>query len=298
MNFIHISSIAELHQFIGGVKPLHPLITIIREWPEMDFNFTDVKMTGDLYIIGYKGTNGSIGYGRNSYDFQDGTMVYISPNQVLYFDETEKDHGNGWTMFFHPDLIRNSELGTSIHKFDFFNYSLSESLHISEKEKQIINGFVYFIETELQQNIDKHSQNLIVANLHSLLKYSHRFYDRQFNTRTNLNKDLIIRFEQFLKVHFEEENLEEKRIPTVVDCGKAMNMSPKYLSDLLRSETGRSAKDHIHDFIIEKAKNTLLGTNLTINEIAYKLGFQYPQHFSKLFKSKTGYNPTDFRNLN
>jgi AraC-like DNA-binding protein len=298
MNFIHISSIAELHQFIGGSKPLHPLITIIREWPEMDFDFTGVKMTGDLYIIGFKGANGSIGYGRNSYDFQEGTMVYISPNQVLSFDETEKDQGKGWTIFFHPDLIRNSELGNSIQKFDFFNYTLSESLHISEKEKQIINGFVDFIEAELQQNIDKHSQNLIVANLYSLLKYSHRFYDRQFNTRTNLNKDVIIRFEQFLKAHFEEENSSEKHIPTVVDCGKAMNMSPKYLSDLLRSETGRSAKDHIHDYMIEKAKNMLLGSSKSVSEIAYYLGFEYPQHFSKLFKSKTGYNPTVFRNLN
>lgn len=298
MKFIHISSITEVHRFIGAEKPLHPLITVIRKWPEINFDFTDVKMTSDLYIIGLKGENGSIGYGRNSYDYQEGTVVYISPKQVLSFDNTQKESGDSWTLFFHPDLIRKSELGTTISQFEFFEYDLHESLHISDNEKQILDGFVNFIETELHQNIDKHSQELIITNIYSILKYSQRFYDRQFYTRTNFNKDIIIRFEQVLKSYFTTENLVEKGIPTVSDCGKAMNMSAKYLSDLLRNETGRTAKDHIHDYIIEKAKNSLLGTNLTVSEIAYSLGFEYPQHFSKLFKTKTGYNPGDYRNLN
>jgi AraC-like DNA-binding protein len=242
---------------------------------------------------------GSFKYGRNSYDYEEGTLAFIGPNQVTQFENTDtKDDSNGWNILFHPDLIRKSSLGTTIKDFSYFNYGLSEALHVSDKEKSILFHLVERIENELEQNIDKHSQELIIANLESILKYCNRYYDRQFYTRTNLNKDLIVRFENYLENHFNSENLVNKGIPTVTECGKALNMSGSYMSDLLKLETGRSAKDHIHSYIIEKAKNLLLSSQITVGEVAYGLGFEYSQHFSKLFKSKTGFSPAEFRNLN
>lgn len=298
-NFYHISTISEVHQTFGLEKPLHPLITVIKEWPETDFDFGNVKMTSDLYLIGMKGNvKGSFKYGRNSYDYEEGTLAFIAPNQVTTFDgDAEIDNG-GWNIIFHPDLIRKSELGRTIKEYSFFNYDINEALHISDKEKQILWEFVHRIETELNQNIDKHSQELIVVNLESIIKYCSRYYDRQFYTRTNLNKDFIVRFEKYLETYFGSDDLAKNGIPTVTQCGEAMNMSGSYLSDLLKLETGRSAKDHIHSYIIEKAKTLLLNSNSSISEISYELGFEYSQHFSKLFKSKTGFNPTDYRSLN
>jgi AraC-like DNA-binding protein len=299
-DFFHIKSIAEVHQMFGLEKPLHPLITIIKDWPKIDFDFGNTKMTSDLYLIGMKGNlKGSFKYGRNSYDYEEGTLAFIAPNQVTTFDgeDSEIDNG-GWNILFHPDLIRKSELGRSIKDYSFFDYEINEALHISEKERQLLREFIDRIETELQQNIDKHSQELIIVNLESVLKYCSRYYDRQFYTRTNLNKDFIVRFEQYLEIHFNSEDLLMKGIPTVTECGQALNMSGSYLSDLLKLETGRSAKDHIHSYIIEKAKTLLLNSNSPISEVSYDLGFEYSQHFSKLFKLKTGISPSEYRNLN
>jgi AraC-like DNA-binding protein len=256
-------------------------------------------MTSDLFIVGMKGGTGTIGYGRSTYDYENGTMVFTAPKQALTFDSSiDYTNHTGWTILFHPDLIRKSILGTEITSFSFFDYAVNEALHISEKEQNILNDFIRHIEIEINQNIDKHSQELIISNLHSILKYCQRFYDRQFFTRTNLNKDYVVQFEKYLENYFVSEKLSNNGMPTVADCGKALNMSGRYLSDLLKIETGRGVKDHIHDFIIEKAKTLLLGSNASISEVAYGLGFEYPQHFAKLFKLKTGQNPTDFRTLN
>jgi AraC-like DNA-binding protein len=297
--FYHTKSIAEAHQFLGMKSPAHPLITIIKEWPQVSFDFANTKITSDLYIIGLKGGAGTIGYGRNAYDYDKGTMVFTAPKQALTFDNnTDYASYTGWTILFHPDLIRKSPLANEMEKFAFFDYAVNEALHISEKEQLILNDFVRHIEIEINQNIDKHSQELIITNLQSILKYCQRFYDRQFFTRTNFHKDYIVLFEKYLENYFAANDLADKGLPTVTQCGEALNMSPRYLSDLLKIETGRSAKDHIHDFIIEKAKTSLLGSNKSVSEIAYSLGFDYPQHFTKLFKLKTGLNPTDFRTLN
>jgi len=299
-DFFHLKSIAELHRLFGLQKPLHPLITIIKEWPQIDFDFGNTKMISDLYVIGLKGNvRGTFKYGRNSYDYEEGTLVFMAPNQVARFDNADADLDRyGWNIFFHPDLIRRSTLGNTIKDYSFFNYGINEALHVSDKEKNMLTDFLQRIEIELEQNIDKHSQELILANLESLLKYCLRYYDRQFYTRTNLNKDLVDRFNKFLEGYFSSEELKKNGLPTIGKCGEALNMSGSYLSDLLRLETGRSAKDHIHDFIIERAKNLLLGTNNPVSQIAYDLGFEYPQYFAKLFKSKTGLNPTDYRILN
>jgi AraC-like DNA-binding protein len=299
-DFYHIKSISQIHTLFGLEKPLHPLITIIREWPSIDFDFGNIKMTSDMYLLGMKGNvKGTFKYGRNNYDYEEGTLAFIAPNQVTTFDDADSElDKNGWNIIFHPDLIRKSELGKTIKNYSFFEYGLHEALHISDKEKKILAELVQRIEIELQQNIDKHSMELIIVNLQSIIKYCHRYYDRQFYTRTNLNKDFIVRFERFLETYFASEELKNSGPPTVTQCGKALNMSGRYLSDLLKMETGRSAKDHIHFFIIEKAKTLLLNSDSPISEVAYDLGFEYSQHFSKLFKSKTSLSPSEYRNLN
>ncbi|MDX1909486.1 MAG: helix-turn-helix transcriptional regulator [Bacteroidia bacterium] len=297
--FHHSRSIAEVHHLLGLPSPLHPLITVLRGWPAVEASLAGVRMTSELYIIGLKGgVRGSLQYGRNAYDFEEGTLIFTAPHQALTIGTQEETaHTTGWTLLFHPDLIRRSELGRTIRDFAFFDYSVHEALHVSEKERIILAGFVQYIETELAQNADKHSQELIIANLHALLKYCRRYYDRQFFSRTNLSRDHIVQFEQYLETYFASDSLAQSGPPTVAQCGEALNMSARYLSDMLKIETGKSAKDHIHDHIIEKAKTLLLGSNASVSEVAYGLGFEYPQHFSKLFKAKTGLNPTAYRAL-
>ena len=299
-DFFHIKSISEVNELFG-IKAVHPLISIIRKWPKGVFDIGSFKITSDLYLLSMKGkTKGtSFKYGKNSYDFKDGTLVFLAPNQVISFeDPIEELDDSGWNILLHPDLIRKSSLGKTIKDFSFFNYEVSEALHLSEKEKQFLIEMVGNIEIEINQNIDKHSQDLIIHNIESILKYSERYYDRQFYTRTNLNKDIVSQFEVFLEDYFALEQLPDRGLPTLEQCGKALNLSGSYLSDLLKLETGSSAKDHIHAFIINKAKNSLLNSNASISEIAYNLGFEYPQYFSKLFKTKTSYSPSEYRSLN
>ena len=245
------------------------------------------------------GISCSLNYGRNSYDFSKGTMVFSKPNQVLSSeDETIENDAKGWILFFHPDLIRKSSLGQTINEYSFFDYEIHEALHISEEEQETITDIVKKIEKEYQQNIDKHSQKLILSNIKLLLDYCNRFYDRQFYVRTNLNQDHISEFELLLKNYFSSEKPYELGVPSVKYCGEQLNMSPNYLSDVLKKETGKSAKDHIQGFIVNQAKNQLLGITNSVSEIAYNLGFEYPQYFSKLFKKRTGITPAKFRSLN
>ncbi|QYJ77271.1 AraC family transcriptional regulator [Shewanella zhangzhouensis] len=198
---------------------------------------------------------------------------------------------------FHPDLIRRSELGRCIGSYSFFHYEANEALHVSEVEKACLRGIVDKIVAEYSGNIDRHSQELIVSNIKLLLDYCTRYYDRQFYTRTNLNKDIASQFEQLLQRYYQNQVYEKLGLPTVAYCGKEMGISPYYLSDLLKKETGRTASDYIHFFVLERAKNSLLGTQLSVTEVAYNLGFAYPQHFSKLFKAKVGMSPKEYRKL-
>jgi AraC-like DNA-binding protein len=299
-DFFHIKSISEVNELFGLGKPLHPLITIIRQWPKVDFDFSKVNLTSDLYLVSMKGKikGTTFKYGRNSYDFEEGTLVFLAPNQVVSFvNPIEELDDSGWTILFHPDLIRKSSLAKDIKKFSFFDYDANEALHLSDKEKQFLISLVEKIDQEINQNLDKHSQELINQNLETILKYSNRYFDRQFFTRTNLNKDIVSRFEVFLNNYFSSNELSNEGIPSITQCGESLNMSGAYLSDLLKVETGKSALDHIHTHLIEKAKNSLLSSKATISEVAFELGFNYPQHFSKLFKSKTGVSPSDYRNL-
>lgn len=298
----NIKSISELHQFLGILKPKHPLVSVLRLNQVLEkFEIENFKYSLGLYQISLKDNCPyvMVNYGRNSYDFQEATMVFTAPNQVLEYQKTQSTTtDDGWTLLFHPDLIRKSELGNKIDFYSFFDYSNNEALHISDEEKATVTEITAKIEKEFNNNIDAHSQTLIISNLELLLNYATRFYDRQFFTRTNFNKDIVTKFEHLLKNYYQSQKQIEIGFPSVQYCGEALNMSPKYLSDLLRKETGRNTQDHIHQFVIDKAKTILLNSDKNVSEIAYELGFEYPQYFSKMFKKKTTMSPSEFRNLN
>ena len=243
---------------------------------------------------------GRLKYGREYCDFEEGTLVCIAPNQVGYIDNEgeEQNKVEGWGLFFHPDLIRGTSLGNKMKEYSFFSYEVNEALHVSEKEKQTLYDCITKIETELSQNIDHHSRNLIVSNIELLLNYCVRYYDRQFITRKNKSQDILIKFENVLTDYFQSGKLKGNGLPTVKYCAEQLFLSSNYLSDLLKKETGKNAQDHIHHYLIEEAKNSLLNSKATVSEIAFNLGFEYPQYFSKLFKSKTGKTPAEYRNPN
>ncbi|WP_343524211.1 helix-turn-helix transcriptional regulator [Pedobacter sp.] len=297
---IQIKNISEINNFVKGVTK-HPLVAVV-DFSKMDELIDeDVRISCDFYSIMFKNycTN-HMRYGRQSYDFQDGSLICIAPKQVLTMDsEVEKKKDMiGWGLFFHPDLVRGTTLGVKMKDYTFFSYEISEALHLSEKEQQTLVDCVMKIQSELEENIDNHSQNLIVSNIEVLLNYCSRYYGRQFITRKSSNRDITSKVEQVLRNYFNSNDLKEKGLPSVVDLAEKVNLSANYLSDLLKKETGMNAKDQIHHFLIEEAKNILLGSNKNISEIAYELGFEYPQYFSKLFKQKTGNTPQEFRSLN
>ena len=300
-NLIQVNTIAQVHEYFRLEKPKHPLVTVIQHSHEtLQWDYGDVRFAVNLYQISYKGKLvGSMGYGRNSYDFHEGTMIFTSPGQVITQHDAEyQNEPESWSLIFHPDLIRKSELGKTIELYSFFSYDVNEALHISEEENHTITELANKIKKEYEQNIDKHTQKLIISNIELILDYCTRYYDRQFYTRTNLNKDIVSKFEHLLKNYFNSDNPLEMGIPSVRFCGAELNMSPNYLSDMLKKETGRNAQEHIHFYIVDRAKTRLLNSVESISQIAYGLGFEYPQHFSKLFKAKTGMSPAEYRSMN
>jgi AraC-like DNA-binding protein len=258
----------------------------------------NVRVVSNFFAVWLKTTDCGIEYGRNHYDFEEGALVFTAPQQVVSVSGEVAEDEAGWMLFFHPDLIRSTGLGEKIDQYTFFSYEIHEALHLSDAEKATITQCIQNIKEEYEQRIDDHSQSVIVSNVELLLNYCSRYYARQFNTRTTANKDLLTRFERVLKDHFDSGQLIKKGIPTVQDLAGEVHLSADYLSDLLKKETGRSAKDHINDFVVEKAKYLLLNSQDTISGIAYELGFNYPHYFSRLFKAKTGQTPQEFRSLN
>lgn len=298
-----INTISQAHQSVGLPAPKHPLVSVVRTAdfrPTIDFK--GLKVVNNLYQITLKSKGcGNLMYGKNSYDYEEGTLVFTSPGQVTIFDgEMPQDAENdlGWTLAFHPDLIRKSNLAEKINQYSFFNYEVNEALHLSEDERKTIEELLDKIVKEYSQNLDKHSQSLIISNIELLLDYCTRFYDRQFYTRTNINVDFVSKFEKLLKSYYLTNKVDELGLPSVQYLAKQQNFSANYLSDLLKKETGKTAQEHIHLFVINKAKNSLLNSKNSISEIGYALGFEYPQHFSNLFKTKTGLSPSEYRNLN
>lgn len=297
---ITFNNISKIHEALGLPKPKHPLITLVKYSDvTSDTAFRDFKVSMNLYQIGFKRDGcGKLRYGRSSYDYQEGTLIFIAPNQVMEYesDELLENDPLGWTLGFHPDLIRKSDLGKKMDQYSFFDYDVNEALHLSNDEIMTIEGILEKVVKEYSQNLDRHSQHLIISNIQLLLDYCQRFYDRQFYTRTNINSGFISKFEQLLKSYYKSELVSELGIPSVSYCAKELNISPNYLSDLLKKETGKTAHEHIHLYIIEKAKTRLLNSDYSVSEIGYQLGFVYPQHFSNLFKSKTGVSPSTYRN--
>ncbi|MCF1713298.1 helix-turn-helix transcriptional regulator [Flavihumibacter sp. RY-1] len=278
-----------------GVSTLHPLITVLdlskaHPMPAKTFNF-------GLYAIFLKELNcGELKYGRNQYDYQEGTLVFISPGQVLGIQPgVTTFEPKGWAVLFHPDLIKGTSLGRNIHQYSFFSYDVKEALHLSEKEKQLVIDAFNKIQYELEQSIDKHSKMLIASNLELFLNYCVRFYDRQFITRETPHKGIVEKFEALLNSYFTSGKPQETGLPAVSYFAKELHLSANYFGDLIKKETGKTAQDYIQSKVIDLAKERIMNADQSISEIAYELGFAYPQHFTRLFKQKVGITPNAYR---
>ncbi|WP_343302660.1 helix-turn-helix transcriptional regulator [Chitinophaga niabensis] len=286
----NIKTISEYHQHMDLPKPLHPLISVV--------NFDDIKRSPgtvihNFYSIALKRNfNCKMRYGQQVYDFDEGLMSFISPGQVFSIEAADDFSHTGWLLIVHPDFLWNTPLAKKIKQYEYFSYAVHEALHLSEKEELTITSLIQNIAQEYHASIDKFSQDVIIAQLDLLLIYAERFYQRQFITRKISNHRILEKLEDVLTSWFQKEN----GIPTVQYIANELNVSPNYLSVMLKTLTGQSTQQHIHDKLIEKAKEKLSTTDLTVSEIAYELGFEHSQSFSKLFKSKTSLSPVEFRN--
>ena len=299
-NIVHIKSISELMEGSGFGKPKHPLITII-DTANISFSkeMLGLKLTSDLYSIALKDASCGLDYGRKPYDFNEGVLFFSAPKQVFKVTKTQKlNEVKGWMIYFHPDLIRNTKLASKVDDYTFFNYEVNEALHLSEKEQTVLTDIVSLIGNEINERIDNHSQQVLVSNIELMLSYSLRFYERQFNTRSAQNSDIVSKVESILKDYYKTNELILSGQPSIEYLASKCLLSPNYLSDLLSKETGRSAKEHISDFLIEKAKNLLVSSTDSISGIAYSLGFNYPHYFGRIFKKKTGKTPQEYRQMN
>ena len=289
------NSISDLHRMLGLPKPLHPLVSLVdNSRIPVDKHQLSTSFSLNFYKVSYKGAlHGKIRYGQGYYDFDEGGLVFTSPNQLLAISEDTEYAG--LSLLIHPDFIRNYPLGKHIKNFGFFSYAANEALHLSEKEKTVILTIFKNIEDELQTPIDDFSQDVMVSQIELLLNYSNRFYKRQFITRKAVSSDLLTKMETLLDDYFNNNTALMNGVLTVQTLAEQLNVSPHYLSDMLRSLTGQNAQQHIHNKLIEKAKEILSNSNLSVAEIAYQLGFEHPQSFNKLFKRKTNLSPLEFR---
>lgn len=295
-SLIRIDSISELHRMLGLPKPLHPLISLVdNSTMVMDEAYLKSSFAFNFYKISFKKTlKGIFGYGQGYYDFDEGGMVFTAPNQLISIIGEDKEY-EGFSLLVHPDFVRNYPLGKNIKSYGFFSYEANEALHLSDKEKSTILGVLDNIQQELTGTIDDLSQDLMISYIEVLLNYSNRFYKRQFITRKAVNHDLLMQMEGVLNNYFDKGESLNKGLLTVEYLAQHLNLSPRYLSDMLRSLTGQNAQQHIHERLIEKAKEYLSVSHLTVAEIAYQLGFEHPQSFSKTFKKKTNVTPLEFR---
>jgi AraC-like DNA-binding protein len=294
-----IQSISELHRLLSLPKPEHPLVSMINL---SDLRESCLELMGSFVYSFYsicikKDFRGKLKYGQNYYDFDEGVMTFFSPGQVISTDVTDERALNGWWLVVHPDFIQNYPLAKRIKEYGFFSYAVNEALHLSEKEEVMITSIMKNIEQEYRSSIDTFSQDVILSHLDLLLTYANRYYNRQFITRKQASNDLLIRVEELLTAYFNSEDRQKTGLPTVHYLADQLNLSASYLSDSLRALTGQSTQQHIQNKLIDKAKEILSTTSLSVSEIAYQLGFEYPQSFSKLFKNKTNLSPLEFRHL-
>ncbi len=295
-----IDTISEFHRLRELPRPLHPLISLVdysqvRHHPENN----RVSWIQSFYTIGLKrNVAAKFRYGQQAYDFDEGLMSFIAPGQVFsveVFHYEDVPPPTGWLLLIHPDFLWNTPLAKDIRKYEFFGYQVNESLFLSDKEENIVMGILRNIEQEYRENIDKFSQRIIVSHIETLLNYSERFYQRQFITRAITNHQVLTRLEETLEEYFSSEQSLTQGLPSVQYIAGSLNLSPSYLSDLLKSLTGKSTRHHIHEKLIDKAKEKLSTTPMSVSEIAYMLGFEHPQSFNKLFKSMTDQTPLEFR---
>lgn len=282
-----------------GVETRHPLVTVI------DFskaNYPGVYPEGHsfgYYTVFLKEQKcGDMKYGRNYYDYQEGTLVFLAPDQIVRIENRIPHQPKGWALMFHPDLVRGTALGRAMKEYTFFSYEVFEALHLSEEERRTVIECFHNIQAELNHSIDNHSLRLIASNIELFLNYCTRFYERQFITRKHANSDLLSRFENLLNDYFKSDLPQKQGLPSVKYCADKLNLSANYLGDLIKKETGKSAQEHVQLRLIEIAKERMFEKEKSISQVAYELGFEYPQYFSRLFKKRIGMTPNEYRNMN
>ncbi len=299
-NVFRIESISILHDVMKEPPPKHPLVSVV-DFSNLDQSVVSsvdqVKVSSAFYGVTLKQLEkGSILYGRNRLDFQEGSLFFSAPDQIGAFENAHFDRCTyNWGLFFHPDLIHGTPLSSKISAYSFWKYDSNEALHLSEDEKHSLSMIVDSIKKEVDRPIDRHTKNVLTSGIELLLNHCIRYYDRQFVTREKYNKAVVDAIHEYLSDYFSSSRLQEEGLPTVLQCAEYVSLSPNYLSDLLRKETGKSTQDHIHYHLLGMAKDRLLGTDESIKEIAHSLGFEYPHYFSNLFKKKTGISPTEYR---
>lgn len=292
----HFSSISQLMKHAGHPPPLHPLVTLI-DYSQTPFEglTKGERIILDFYKVSFKQHfNGRVRYGQRYYDFSEGGLAFLKPGQVVFTPEDQSNY-EGYAFYFHPDFIRNYPLSKAINRYGFFSYAVDEALFLSATEKGIIRHLFDAIQSELETNIDAFSQDILVSQIELLLNYSHRFYNRQFLTRKAVNHNILSSLESLLNQYFEENKGLQTGLPSVQYISLQLNVSARYLSDMLRTLTGQTTQQYIQQAVIERSKDLLSASSLSIAEIAYQLGFEHPQSFSKLFKNKTNLSPLEFR---
>jgi AraC family transcriptional regulator, transcriptional activator of pobA len=296
-----IQKLASIAQFNSqrGQETLHPLVTVLDQSKSKPVE--SKRHLSEIFIIFLKDVKcEEFQYGRNKYDYQDESLLFIAPGQVFGFD-TESDkmiQPRGWALAFHPDFIKGTSLGRRITEYGFFSYDVTEALHISKRERQIVLECFRKIKEELKTNIDKHTVSLIVSNVELLLNYCLRFYDRQFITRAHVNKDVLTRFEALLNTYYQSELPKTEGLPTVSYCASELNLSANYFGDLVKKETGKTALEYIQEKVVDIAKERIFDRSKSITEIAFEMGYKYPQHFTRLFKQRVGMSPQEYRIAN
>ncbi|MEO5681308.1 MAG: helix-turn-helix domain-containing protein [Chitinophagaceae bacterium] len=293
-SIIKIENVAQFNTQ-RGQKTLHPLVAVLDQ--SFSNPIREARYISELYIIFLKGEpHGQLKYGRSHYDYQDGTLLFISPGQVFGFEDSGKIlQPSGWVLLFHPDLIRGTQLGRHIKEYSFFSYDSNEALHVSDRERAIVLECFNKIRYELDHAIDKHSRTLIVTNIELFLNYCVRFYDRQFITRDDVHKDVLLRFEKLLDDYFQSGKPQSLGLPSVSYCAGVLNLSANYFGDLVKKETGKTAQEFIHTKVIDIAKEKILDISKSISEVAYEIGFKHPPHFTRLFKQYVGQSPNAYR---
>lgn len=294
---VKIESVAEFNAE-RGQETLHPLVSVLDQ--SKSTLIQQARYRSDIYIIFLKNAkSGQLQYGRNHYDYRDGTLLFIAPGQVFgHVESSEPLQPTGWVLLFHPDLLRGTSLGRNIKNYHFFSYDVNEALHLSERERRMVLEAFNKIQYELEHPIDKHSRSLIVSNIELFLNYCTRFYDRQFISREIIHNDVLVKFEHLLDEYFESDKPQKLGLPSVAYCADVLNLSAKYFGDLIKKQTGKSAQEYIQGRIIEIAKERIFDISKTVGQVAYELGFKYPAHFTRLFKQHVGQSPNVYRLIN